>query len=119
MVKELVENAIDAGATAVAVEIRDGGISFLRVTDNGSGIEREQVPTAFLRHATSKIRRVEDLFSVQDHHPRGSTISYNQEGVQRLTYSRVQAPRKQRQEDSNKFMTNPIYAGSSRQTRST
>ena len=47
VVKELVENAIDAGATAVAVEIRDGGISFIRVTDNGSGIEREQVPTAF------------------------------------------------------------------------
>ena len=63
VVKELVENAIDAGATAVAVEIRDGGISFLRVTDNGSGIEKEQVPTAFLRHATSKITRVEDLLS--------------------------------------------------------
>ena len=58
VVKELVENAIDAGATAVAVEIRDGGISFLRVTDNGSGIEKEQVPTAFLRHATSKINGI-------------------------------------------------------------
>lgn len=75
VVKELVENAIDAGATAVAVEIRDGGISFLRVTDNGSGIERKQVPTAFLRHATSKIRRVEDLFSVSSLGFRGEALS--------------------------------------------
>ena len=59
--KELVENAIDAGADAVTVEIRDGGITFLRITDNGSGIEQEQVPLAFLRHATSKITSAEDL----------------------------------------------------------
>lgn len=75
VVKELVENAIDAGATAVAVEIRDGGISFLRVTDNGSGIEKEQVPTAFLRHATSKIQKVEDLFSVSSLGFRGEALS--------------------------------------------
>lgn len=75
VVKELVENAIDAGATAVAVEIRDGGISFLRVTDNGSGIEREQVATAFLRHATSKIKRVEDLFQVSSLGFRGEALS--------------------------------------------
>ena len=75
VVKELVENAIDAGATAVAVEIRDGGISFLRVTDNGSGIEKEQVPTAFLRHATSKITRVEDLFEVSSLGFRGEALS--------------------------------------------
>ena len=75
VVKELVENAIDAGATAVAVEIRDGGISFIRVTDNGSGIEREQVPTAFLPHATSKIQRVEDLFSVSSLGFRGEALS--------------------------------------------
>ena len=61
IVKELVENAIDAGATAVTVEIKEGGISFIRITDNGSGIEAEQIPTAFLRHATSKIRTAEDL----------------------------------------------------------
>ncbi|MCI8745490.1 MAG: DNA mismatch repair protein MutL, partial [Lachnospiraceae bacterium] len=75
VVKELVENAIDAGATAVAVEIRDGGTSFLRVTDNGSGIEREQVSTAFLRHATSKIQKVEDLFSVSSLGFRGEALS--------------------------------------------
>ena len=75
VVKELVENAIDAGATAVTVEIRDGGISFLRVTDNGSGIEKEQVSTAFLRHATSKIRRVEDLFQVSSLGFRGEALS--------------------------------------------
>lgn len=75
VVKELVENAIDAGATAVAVEIRDGGTSFLRVTDNGSGIERDQVSTAFLRHATSKIQKVEDLFSVSSLGFRGEALS--------------------------------------------
>ena len=61
VVKELVENAIDAKATAITVEIKEGGISFIRITDNGCGIEREQVPMAFLRHSTSKIKAVEDL----------------------------------------------------------
>ena len=61
IVKELVENSIDAGATAITVEIRDGGISYLRVTDNGSGIESREVRNAFLRHSTSKIRSVQDL----------------------------------------------------------
>ena len=75
VVKELVENAIGAGATAVTVEIREGGISFLRVTDNGSGIEKEQVPLAFLRHSTSKIRRVEDLFQVSSLGFRGEALS--------------------------------------------
>ena len=50
VVKELVENAIDAGATAITVEIKQGGISFIRITDNGCGIEKKQIPTAFLRH---------------------------------------------------------------------
>ena len=54
VVKELVENAIDAGATAITVEITDGGKKLIRITDNGSGMEAEQVPLAFLRHATSK-----------------------------------------------------------------
>lgn len=64
VVKELMENCVDAGATAITVEIRGGGISYLRVTDNGCGIAADQVPTAFLRHATSKISRAEDLDSI-------------------------------------------------------
>lgn len=65
VVKELVENAMDAGARAVTVEIKEGGCSFIRVTDNGGGIEKEQVRKAFFRHATSKIRTVEDLYQVK------------------------------------------------------
>ena len=75
VVKELVENAIDAGATAVTVEIKDGGISFIRVTDNGNGIPSSQVKDAFLRHATSKIRTVEDLNTIQSLGFRGEALS--------------------------------------------
>ena len=75
VVKELVENSIDAGATAVTVEIRDGGTSLIRVTDNGSGIEQDQVAVAFLRHSTSKIRAVEDLFHVASLGFRGEALS--------------------------------------------
>ena len=64
VVKELVENAIDAGASAVVVELRRGGMSLIRVTDNGRGIAPEELPTAFLRHATSKLRRAEDLSAI-------------------------------------------------------
>lgn len=64
VVKELMENAIDAGATAVTVEIQNGGVRLIRVTDNGCGIAREDVPTAFLRHATSKVRTEQDLESI-------------------------------------------------------
>jgi DNA mismatch repair protein MutL len=75
VVKELVENAIDAGSTAVTVEIRDGGISFIRITDNGSGIPADQVRMAFLRHATSKIRKVEDLTQIASLGFRGEALS--------------------------------------------
>lgn len=64
VIKELVENAIDAGAGSITVEIRDGGTTFMRITDDGCGIPQDQVKTAFLRHATSKIRTAEDLESV-------------------------------------------------------
>ena len=64
VVKELLENAVDAHATAVTVEIKDGGCSMIRVTDNGWGIPKEEIPLAFLRHATSKIKTVEDLFTI-------------------------------------------------------
>jgi len=75
VVKELLENAIDAKATAVTVEIRDGGISFIRVTDNGCGIPKAEVPLAFLRHSTSKIKSVEDLFTVSSLGFRGEALS--------------------------------------------
>ncbi len=64
VVKELAENAIDAGASIVSVEIREGGVSLIRVTDNGCGIPKEQVKNAFLRHATSKMAQIEDLESI-------------------------------------------------------
>ena len=75
VVKELVENACDAGATAVTVEIKDGGPTFIRVTDNGSGIEKEQVKKAFFRHATSKIRNAEDLSRIHSLGFRGEALS--------------------------------------------
>ena len=75
IVKELVENAIDAGSTAVTVEIKEGGISFIRITDNGCGIPKEEVPLAFLRHSTSKIRSVDDLTTVATLGFRGEALS--------------------------------------------
>ncbi|MCD8333272.1 MAG: DNA mismatch repair endonuclease MutL [Clostridiales bacterium] len=75
VVKELVENAIDAKATAVTVEIRDGGTTLIRITDNGCGIEAEQIPVAFYRHSTSKIRRVEDLATISSLGFRGEALS--------------------------------------------
>ena len=75
VVKELVENAIDAGATAVTVEIADGGKRLIRITDNGSGMEADQVPVAFLSHATSKIEKVEDLENIASLGFRGEALS--------------------------------------------
>ena len=75
VVKELVENAVDANANAITVEIKDGGMTLIRVTDNGIGIPKDQIKTAFLRHATSKIRSVEDLLSVSSLGFRGEALS--------------------------------------------
>lgn len=75
IVKELVENSIDAGASSVTIEIKDGGISFIRVTDNGSGIEKDDVRTAYLRHATSKLETAEDLQGVLTLGFRGEALS--------------------------------------------
>lgn len=75
VVKELVENAVDAGATAITVEIKDGGISFIRVTDNGCGIAGDEIEIAFKRHATSKIKSIEDLMTVSSLGFRGEALA--------------------------------------------
>lgn len=75
VVKELIENAIDSGATAITIEIKEGGISLIRVTDNGCGIPAEEVRTAFLRHATSKITQIEDLLTIGSLGFRGEALS--------------------------------------------
>lgn len=75
VIKELVENSIDAGATDITVEIKNGGISFIRVTDNGSGIEPEDIPTAFLRHATSKVHTANDLDEIATLGFRGEALA--------------------------------------------
>ena len=81
IVKELVENAIDAKATAVTVEIKEGGISLIRITDNGCGIEKDEVPLAFLRHSTSKIRSVDDLTGISSLGFRGEALSRDRKSV--------------------------------------
>ena len=75
IVKELVENAIDAGASSVTIEIEDGGISLIRISDNGCGIEKEDIRNAFLRHSTSKIEKVEDLMHISSLGFRGEALS--------------------------------------------
>ena len=75
VIKELVENSIDSGATAVTVEVKGGGLSFLRVTDNGAGIKKDEVKIAFLRHATSKLVTVEDLLSISSLGFRGEALA--------------------------------------------
>lgn len=75
VVKELVENAIDSGAENISIEIKGGGIDYIRVTDNGSGIEHDSIPRAFLRHATSKIKSIEDLMNVYSLGFRGEALS--------------------------------------------
>ena len=75
VIKEMVENSIDAGATYVTIEIKNGGISFIRITDNGSGISKDDIPMAFLRHSTSKIKSIEDLMNVSSLGFRGEALS--------------------------------------------
>lgn len=75
VVKELIENAMDAGANAITIEIREGGISFIRITDNGSGIGKEDISVAFKRHSTSKIKSIEDLLHVTSLGFRGEALS--------------------------------------------
>lgn len=75
VVKELMENSIDAGATSITVEIRDGGISLVKITDNGKGIPKDEIKTAFLRHATSKLRNIEDLDDILTLGFRGEALS--------------------------------------------
>ena len=75
VIKELIENSIDAGAKRITVEIQRGGITFMRVTDDGCGIAASQVPTAFLRHATSKIRDEKDLFKIATLGFRGEALA--------------------------------------------
>ncbi len=75
VVKELVENAIDAGSDAITVEIKEGGTTFIRITDNGCGIPKDEIPLAFLRHSTSKIRSAEDLKEIQSLGFRGEALS--------------------------------------------
>ena len=75
VVKELVENSIDAGANAITVEIKDGGKSYIRITDNGCGIPKEQLSIAFLRHSTSKLRNAEELANIRSLGFRGEALS--------------------------------------------
>ena len=75
VVKELVENAIDAGASAVTIEIKNGGISYIRVTDNGCGIEKDDIEAAFLRHSTSKLKSDDDLYNISTLGFRGEALS--------------------------------------------
>ena len=92
--KELLENALDAGASAVSVELEKGGMTYLRVTDNGCGIAPEQLPTAFLRHATSKLRRAEDLAAI-------GTLGFRGEALAAISaVSRVDIFSRQRETDS-------------------
>ena len=94
VIKELVENSIDAGADKITVEIQRGGISFMRVTDNGCGIKRDQVKTAFLRHATSKIQTEDDLYSIM-------TLGFRGEALASISaVARVELLTKSPEEDS-------------------
>ena len=75
VVKELVENSIDAGADRITVEIKNGGVSYIRIEDNGKGIAPDEIESAFLRHATSKLKNIEDLYSIKTMGFRGEALA--------------------------------------------
>ena len=92
--KELLENALDAGASAISAELERGGLTYIRITDNGCGIAPEQLPTAFLRHATSKLHRAEDLAAI-------GTLGFRGEALAAISaVSRVDIFSRQRETDS-------------------
>ena len=99
VVKELVENAIDAGASEVIVELRAGGLQLIRIQDNGEGMDREDVPIALQRHGTSKIRTIEDLYTVRTLGFRGEALpsiaSVSQMAIQTRTSRSINAARKE------------------------
>ena len=98
VVKELTENAMDAGASTVTVEIQDGGISYIRVTDNGCGIPKEQVKEAFLRHATSKLAQIEDLEYID-------TMGFRGEALASIAaVAQVEMTTKTKEEDTGTFL---------------
>ena len=98
VVKELTENAMDAGASTVTVEIQDGGISYIRVTDNGCGIPKEQVKEAFLRHATSKLAQIEDLEHID-------TMGFRGEALASIAaVAQVEMTTKTKEEDTGTFL---------------
>ena len=94
VVKELVENAIDAGATRVTVEIQNGGMTFIRISDNGCGMAPEDARTAFLRHATSKIRNKDDLAAISTLGFRGEALAAIS-AVSRITHQGRRYPRRE------------------------
>lgn len=86
VVKELIENAIDAGASQVTISIESGGVKLIEISDDGTGIEAEDIPTAFIRHATSKIQTQDDLDHIQTLGFRGGTGLHCQCGAGRASY---------------------------------
>ena len=119
VVKELVENAVDAGSSAVVVEIRRGGMGMIRVTDNGCGIAPEELPTAFLRHATSKLRTEEDLGKIGTLGFRGEALAaisaVSRVDLQNRIWNRLQKRNQRRNPWSVQMPQGSVSDGASRQ----